>query len=154
MKAKVVSKMTFEKVRNNTWSKTLDTVNSLETTNPRNLVPRVNHCWRLTLCSRENNIHEVRCRWHRGHLLKVVDRHGVCCDSPSPLLQWYEARWMSRCLLTTREAVRMIVPIEVLLIVCSSEALQNWFIGGGGEELVKTDDPPYLHILSILICNK
>jgi hypothetical protein len=49
---------------------------SLEGANPRNLVARVDDGGSTTLGPLQDNINEIRCRWHRTHLFEVVDGHG------------------------------------------------------------------------------
>jgi hypothetical protein len=49
---------------------------SLEGANPRNLVARVDDGGSTTLGPHQDNINEIRCRWHRTHLFEVVDGHG------------------------------------------------------------------------------
>jgi hypothetical protein len=48
----------------------------LEGANTSNLVARVDDGGSTTLGPHQDNINEIRCRWHRTHLLEVVDGHG------------------------------------------------------------------------------
>ena len=49
---------------------------SLERSNPRNLIARMDYCGCPSLRPRQHNIDEVVGRWHRGHIFEVVDGHG------------------------------------------------------------------------------
>eukprot|EP00980_Cylindrotheca_fusiformis_P022294 scaffold9176_cov129-Cylindrotheca_fusiformis.AAC.18 len=51
------------------------TIHVLEGANSRDLVPRVDNCWRTPLGPHQYYVNEIRRRWDRTHLFEVVDRH-------------------------------------------------------------------------------
>jgi hypothetical protein len=50
-------------------------INSLEGTNPRNLVAGMNHRGRPSLSPRQDDVDEIVGRWHGGHVFEVVHWH-------------------------------------------------------------------------------